>query len=119
LTFDPLLLKNLVFFFGHTLVNITLYCCLGWVYALLPEYTGREWKVNKVLVYSWNATLFFIMFAYFHHLYMDFVQPLPFQVAGQLASYFSAIPATVVTMFGVIAQLYHSKVKWGIVPVAF
>lgn len=119
LTFNPLLLKNLVFFFGHTLVNITLYCCLGWVYALLPEYTGREWKVNKVLVYSWNATLFFIMFAYFHHLYMDFVQPLPFQVAGQLASYFSAIPATVVTMFGVIAQLYHSKIKWGIVPVAF
>lgn len=119
LAFDNLLLKNLSFFFGHTLVNITLYCCLGWVYALLPEFTGREWKTNKVLVYSWNATFFFILFAYFHHLYMDFVQPLPFQFAGQIASFFSAIPATAITMFGVITQLYHSKIRWGIVPLMF
>ncbi|MBW7892360.1 MAG: cbb3-type cytochrome c oxidase subunit I [Chitinophagaceae bacterium] len=119
LAFDPLLLKNLIFFFGHTLVNITLYCCIGWVYALLPEYTGRPWKTDKIVVYSWNATFFFILFAYFHHLYMDFVQPVGFQYAGQIASYMSAIPATAITMFGVIAQLYHSKVKWGVIPLAF
>ncbi len=119
LTFDNLLVKNLIFFFGHTLVNITLYCCLGWVYALLPEYTHRDWKANKLLVYSWNATFFFILFAYFHHLYMDFVQPKPLQIAGQLASYFSAIPATAVTMFGVISQVYRSKIRWDIVPLAF
>lgn len=83
---------------------------------LLPEFTGREWKTNKLLVYAWNATFFFILFAYFHHLYMDFVQPLPFQYVGQILSYLSAIPATVVTMFGVISQLYHSKIKWSIIP---
>lgn len=119
LSFDALLLKNLAFFFGHTLVNITLYCCIGWVYALLPEFTGREWKTNKVLVYSWNATFVFILFAYFHHLYMDFAQPLALQYAGQFASYLSAIPATAITMFGVITQLYHSKIKWGIIPLTF
>ncbi|MBS1491054.1 MAG: cbb3-type cytochrome c oxidase subunit I [Bacteroidetes bacterium] len=119
LAFDPLLLKNLVFFFGHTLVNITMYCGVGWVYTLLPEFTGREWKVNKVLVYSWNATFFFILFAYFHHLYMDFVQPLPFQYAGQIASYLSTVPATAITMFGVIVQFYHSRVKWSIIPITF
>lgn len=119
ISFDTLLLKNMTFFFGNTLMNITLYCGVGWVYALLPEFTGREWKTNKLLVYSWNATFFFILFSYFHHLYMDFVQPLPMQYAGQLASYLSAIPATVVTMFGVILQLYHSKIKWGIIPLMF
>lgn len=119
LSFNPLLLKNMTFFFGHTLVNITMYCGVGWVYALLPEYTGREWKLNKLIVYSWNATFFFILFAYFHHLYMDFVQPLPFQYAGQIASYLSAVPATAVTMFSIIAQLYHSKVKWGVIPLMF
>lgn len=119
LTFDPLLLKNMGFFFGHTLVNITLYCCVGWVYALLPEFTGRKWKTDKVLVYAWNATFLFILFAYFHHLYMDFVQPLPYQYAGQIASYLSAVPSTAITMFGVIVQLYHSKIKWGIIPLTF
>ena len=119
LAFDPLLLKNLVFFFGHTLVNVTMYLGVAWVYALLPEYTKREWGVNKVVVLSWNGTFIFIMFAYFHHLYMDFAQPLGLHYAGQLASYFSAIPATVVTMFGVIVQFYHSKMKWSIIPMTF
>lgn len=119
LSFDPLLMKNMVMFFGHTLVNITMYCCVGWVYALLPEFTGRAWKMNKVLVYSWNATFFFILFAYFHHLYMDFAQPRSMQYIGQFISYGSAVPATAITMFSVIAQLYHSKIKWNIIPLAF
>ena len=119
LSFDPLLLKNMTFFFIHTLVNITLYLSVGLVYALLPEFTARVWKTNKVQVYAWNATFFLILFAYFHHLYMDFAQPLAMQYAGQIASYLSAIPATAITMFGVIIQLYHSKIKWGIIPLMF
>lgn len=119
LSFNVLLLKNMVMFFGHIIVNITMYCAVGWVYALLPEFTGREWKTDKVLVASWDATLLFITFAYFHHLYMDFAQPSSLQYLGQIISYFSAIPATAITMFGVIAQLYHSKIKWGIVPLLF
>ncbi|MCO5287507.1 MAG: cbb3-type cytochrome c oxidase subunit I [Chitinophagaceae bacterium] len=116
LAFNPLLMKNLTFFFGHMLVNVTLYCGVGWVYALMPEFTKREWKVDKVVVYSWNATFFFIVFAYLHHLYMDFAQPRSMQYIGQIFSYMSAVPATAVTMFGIIAQVYHSKMKWSIFP---
>ena len=50
---------------------------------------------------------------------MDFVQPLTLQYLGQFASYFSSIPATAVTMFGVIGQFYRSKVRWSIVPTMF
>ena len=116
LIFDPLLLKNMTFFYGHSLMNITFYFGVGWIYALLPEFSGREWKIDKFVVYAWNATFFFILFSYFHHLYMDFVQPLPFQFAGQIFSYLSAIPATAVTMFGIIFQVYHSKIRWSIIP---
>jgi len=119
LTFNALILKNLVFLFGHTLVNITLYIGVGWVYELLPEYTKRPWKTNKIIVYSWNLTFILVLFAFFHHMYMDFAQPIAFQFAGQLASYLSAVPATVVTMFGVIAQFYHSDIKWKITPLCF
>lgn len=119
LTFDALLMKNMVMFFGHTIANITLYSCVGWVYTLLPEFTGRPWKVDRILVLAWNATFFFITLAFFHHLYYDFSQPIALHYVGQLASYLSAIPATVVTMFGVIAQLYRSKIKWSVVPLTF
>lgn len=118
LQFDALLMKNAVFLFGHTLVNITMYCGVAAVYELLPAYTGRPWKTNSIVALSWNAVLALVLFAFFHHLYMDFVQPVAVQYLGQITSYLSAVPATVVTAFGVMTQVYRSGMRWSFVPLA-
>lgn len=117
--YDPLLMKNMVFLFGHTIVNITMYLGIAAVYEVLPRFSGRSWPSNKIVVLSWNLALIFVLFAYFHHLYMDFVQPESFQYLGQIASYASSVPATVVTVFGVIGQVLHSGLKWRFIPIAF
>jgi cytochrome c oxidase subunit I len=119
LTLDALLLKNMVFLWGHTLVNITMYLGLAMVYELLPKYTAKPWKTNAVVAISWNTVLFLVLFAFFHHLYMDFAQPVSLQYIGQVASYLSAVPATVVTVFGVIGQVYRSGIQWRFVPLCF
>lgn len=117
--FDPLLLKNGMFMFGHTIVNVAMYCGICAVYVVMPTFTGRPWKVTRTVAVAWNATLLFILFAYFHHLYMDFAQPLGLQFVGQFASYASAVPATAVTVFGLGAQLHRSGIRWSFVPAAF
>jgi cytochrome c oxidase subunit I len=117
--FDPLLLKNMVFLWGHTLVNITMYIGLAIVYELLPKFTGRPWKTDVVVAVAWNAVLFLVLLAFLHHLYMDFAQPNALQYVGQIASYLSAIPATAVTVFGVISQVYRSGLRWQFVPLCF
>lgn len=116
LRFDALLMKNAVFLFGHTLVNITMYCGVAVVYELLPEFSGRPWKTNSLVALSWNAVLALVLLAFFHHLYMDFAQPVALQYFGQIASYLSAVPATVVTIFGVMAQVHRSGMRWSFVP---
>lgn len=116
---DALVLKNGMLMFGHTIVNVAMYCGICVIYELLPRYTGRPWKVTPVVAVAWNVTLLFILFAYFHHLYMDFVQPVALHFAGQIASYGSAIPATAVTVFGLGAQLHRSGLRWSFVPAAF
>ena len=118
LALDPLLLKNMVFLWGHTLVNITMYLGVAMVYELLPKYTGRPWKTNAVVAIAWNAVLFLVLLAFFHHLYMDFAQPRSLQYIGQVTSYLSAVPATVVTVFGVIGQVYRSEMRWRFVPLS-
>ncbi|HZD51971.1 MAG TPA: cbb3-type cytochrome c oxidase subunit I [Woeseiaceae bacterium] len=117
--FDPLLMKNMVFLFGHTVVNVTMYLGIAAVYELMPEYSGRSWPTNRAVVLSWNAALILVIFAYLHHQYMDFVQPASFQYLGQIASYGSAVPATVITVFGLIAQIYRSGLRWDFVPLTF
>ena len=52
------------------------------------------------------------MFAYLHHLYMDFAQPQWLQVAGQLSSYLISVPAAVVTIFSTLALVYGSNMRW-------
>lgn len=113
-TNDALLMKNLTFFFGHLLVNLSLYLAVGVLYDVFPQYTGRPWKTNKIVAISWNAVLAIVLFAYFHHLYMDFVQPRAFQYLGQIASYSSSIPSAVVTVFGAVMLVYRAPIKWNL-----
>ncbi len=119
LNLDPLIIKNMIFIWGHTLVNITMYMGIAVFYELMPEFTGRPWKSNKYVTLAWNATFFIVLLAVFHHLYMDFVQPLPFHITGQTFSYFATVPSTVVTVMGFIAQIYRSGIKWSFVPLSF
>lgn len=116
--FDALLMKNLIFLFGHSVVNISMYLALGLVYEILPRHTHRPWGTNRLVALAWNATLFLVVFAYLHHFYMDFAQPTWLRVAGQIASYLTALPATVVTLFGAVGQVYRADLRWRFVPLA-
>lgn len=109
---DALLMKNLLFLFGHILVNITMYMGVGLVYELLPEYAGRPWKNSRWVAVAWNLVLVLIIVAYFHHLYMDFAQYTIVQLIGQIASYGVAIPSAVVSVYGALALVWRAKMRW-------
>ncbi|MBI2186761.1 MAG: cbb3-type cytochrome c oxidase subunit I [Acidobacteria bacterium] len=116
---DALLMKNLTFLFGHTLVNLAMYLALAAVYDALPAYAGRPWKANKIVAISWNSVLLIVLLAYFHHLYMDFVQPGTLQYIGQIASYAASLPAAIVTIFGALLLVYHAPMRWTLASVLF
>ena len=111
-TNDALLMKNLTFYFGHMLVNVTMYFGVAMVYEVMPSYAGRPWKTNGLVVGAWNLTLLLVSFAYFHHLYMDFAQPQWLQVFGQISSYLISIPAAVVTIFSTLVLVYGADMRW-------
>lgn len=107
---DALLMKNLTYFFGHTLANEMLYLGLAILYELFSEISGQpKWKTTWYVALAWNFTLIFILTAFFHHLYMDFVQPEGFQIIGQIASYSASLPAAGVTVFSVIVSVFRKK----------
>ncbi len=109
---DPLWAKNLTYEFGHTFANLTIYMAIAFVYVALPRYAHREWHTSPVLALAWWGTLAFVATAYFHHLYMDFVQPRGFQYLGEVASYLAAFPPAVVTIFGGALLVYRSNMRW-------
>ncbi|HET7212825.1 MAG TPA: cbb3-type cytochrome c oxidase subunit I [Terriglobia bacterium] len=109
---NPLLMKNLTFFYAHLLVLASMYLGVAIVYDQLPTFNNREWKTDKIIVLAWNAVLVMVSIGFFHQLYMDIVHPRTLQVMGQAISYFSAVPAAVISIFDGLLLVYGSRMRW-------
>lgn len=117
---DALLMKNLTYFFGHTIANEMLYLGLAVIYELFSVVGGKpKWKTTWYVALAWNLSLIFILTAFFHHLYMDFVQPEGLQIVGQLASYLASLPAAGVTVFSIFIAVYRTNIKWSLTNLLF
>lgn len=110
---DPLLGKNMIYFFGHVFINATIYMSVIAVYEIIPVYTGRPWKANKPFLLAWTCSTIFVLIVYPHHLLMDFAMPTWMEIMGQIISYLSGIPVLLVTAFGALTYVYRSGIKWG------
>jgi cytochrome c oxidase subunit 1 len=109
---DPLLAKNMIYFFGHVFINASIYMAVIAVYEIIPEYTGRPWKTSRIFALAWTAILLMVMSVYPHHLMQDTVMPGWMLAMGQIVSYASGIPVLVVTAFSLLLNLRHSGIKW-------
>ncbi|HKT10828.1 MAG TPA: cbb3-type cytochrome c oxidase subunit I [Terriglobia bacterium] len=109
---NPLLMKNLTFFYGHLLVLASMYLGVAIVYDQLPTFNNREWKTNKIIVIAWNSVLVMVLMGFFDQLYMDIVHPRMPQVMGQATAYFSAVPAAVISIFDGLLLVYGSRMRW-------
>ncbi|MCB0869945.1 MAG: cbb3-type cytochrome c oxidase subunit I [Solirubrobacterales bacterium] len=114
---DALWAKNLTYFFGHTIANLIIYLAVGMVYVLVPLYAGRQWKLSKPMAIGWLFTIAFVMTAYSHHLYMDFVQPGAPQMISLVASSAAAIPVAVVTIYSGMMLIWGSRFRWTLTSV--
>jgi cytochrome c oxidase subunit I len=109
---DALVAKNLVYFFGHSIANLTIYLAAAVIYVLVPRYAGRPYETTKVFVAGWTGSLVFIATAYSHHLYMDFVQPVWADVISEVASYGALLPVAVITIYSMTMLIWGSSFHW-------
>ncbi|WP_296808536.1 cbb3-type cytochrome c oxidase subunit I [Thiocapsa sp.] len=109
---DALLMKNLIFFFGHVFINATIYSAVIAVYEILPLYARRPWRVSRPFLAAWLAVTLMVLAVYPHHLLMDFAMPPWMAIMGQIVSYASGIPVLVMTAFGGLMLVYRSGIRW-------
>ncbi|NMF91037.1 cbb3-type cytochrome c oxidase subunit I [Aromatoleum petrolei] len=111
-TIDALLAKGMIYFFGHVFINATIYMAVIAVYEILPRYTQRPWKSNKVFLASWTASTLMVLFIFPHHLLMDFAFPKWMLIMGHIIGYLNTVPILVVTGYGALMIVYRSGIRW-------
>lgn len=111
-TIDAMLAKGMIYFFGHVFINATIYMAVIAVYEILPRYTQRPWKANKVFLASWSASTLMVMFIFPHHLLMDFAFPQWMLIMGHIIGYLNTVPILVVTGYGALMIVFRSGIRW-------
>jgi cytochrome c oxidase subunit 1 len=109
---DALLIKNLIYFFGHTFINAAIYMAVIAVYELLPRYTGRPWELSRPTLWAWAASTVMVLIVYPHHLLMDYVMPHWMLAMGQVVSYTAGLPVFAVTVHGALTNVHRSGIRW-------
>lgn len=112
IVFNALLMKNLIFFFGHVFINATIYMAVIGIYELVPRYSGRPWNISRPFLAAWAAVTLLVLAVYPHHLLMDYAMPKWAATLGQVASYVSGIPVLLVTVYGALVNIHRSGLKW-------
>ena len=109
---NALLVKNLIFLFGHMFVNASIYMAVIAVYELLPRYSGRPYPISRAFLWSWASSLVMVLIVYPHHLMMDYVMPHWMLVMGQIIYYCAGLPVFTVTVYGALTNVYRSGMRW-------
>ena len=106
------MVKNLIYWFGHMIINATIYMGVIAVYELLPRYTGKPYGISRPFLWSWAVSTVFVIIVFPHHLLMDYAEPRWMLVMGQIISYAAGFPVFLVTAYGVLTNIHRSGLRW-------
>ncbi len=109
---NALVVKTLIFWFGHMYINATIYMGVIAVYELLPRYSGKPYPISRPFLWSWASSTLFVIVVFPHHLMMDFAEPRWLVVMGQVVSWGAGFPVFLVTMYGALTNIYRSDMRW-------
>jgi cytochrome c oxidase subunit 1 len=72
ITVDPLLAKNVLWWFGHPVVYLLLFPAVAVYYYLIPKYAGRPLVAGNVIAIAWTIAVIANVLVWAHHVYLDY-----------------------------------------------
>ena len=68
---DPLLAKNILWWFGHPVVYLLLFPAVAVYYHLVPKFAGRPLVAGNVVSVAWIIAALANVLVWAHHVYLD------------------------------------------------
>jgi cytochrome c oxidase subunit 1 len=69
---DPLLAKNVLWWFGHPVVYLLLFPAVAVYYYLIPKYAGRRLVAGNIIAVAWTIAVLANVLVWAHHVYLDY-----------------------------------------------
>jgi cytochrome c oxidase subunit 1 len=113
-TVDPLLAKNVLWFFGHPVVYLLLFPTVALYYLLIPRYAGRGLVSGNVIAVGWAIAVIANVIVWAHHIYVDYPEGSP-QAALNVVMEPLTLSVTIVSalsLYSLFFTMYRSRFAW-------
>ena len=113
-TVDPLLAKNILWWFGHPVVYLLLFPAAAIYYWLVPRYAGRQLVAGNVIAVAWTIAVIANVFVFAHHVYLDYPQntiQAGVNTAMQPITYALVLPSAL-SLYSLGFTIYRSDFRW-------
>ncbi len=111
---DPLLAKNVLWWFGHPVVYLLLFPAVAVYYLLVPRFAGRALVAGNVITVGWTIAIIANVIVWAHHVYIDYPVNSP-QAAIDTAMQPLTFALTIVSalsLYSLFFTIYKSKYVW-------
>ncbi len=117
---DPLLAKNVLWFFGHPVVYLLLFPAVAVAYHLVAEDTRRPIAAGPFVGFAWALALVVNISIWAHHVYIDFPNGTSQAVINTIAEplTFSVTLPSVVSIVAIVVTFMAGSPRWGL-PMKF
>jgi cytochrome c oxidase subunit 1 len=113
-TVDPLLAKNILWFFGHPVVYLLLFPAVAVYYLLIPRYAKRPLVAANVVALSWVLAVVVNVAVWAHHIYIDYPSgsaQAAINTAMQPLTFAITIPSAL-SLYSLFMTIYRSRFEW-------
>ena len=111
---DPLLAKNVLWFFGHPVVYLLLFPSVAIYYLLVPRYAARPMVSGNVIAIAWAIAVTVNVMIWAHHIYLDYPSGSP-QAALNVTMEpltFSITIVSALSLYSLFFTIFRSRYTW-------
>ena len=113
-TVDPLLAKNVLWFFGHPVVYLLLFPTVAVYYLLIPRYAGRALVAGNIITIGWAIAVTANVIVWAHHIYIDYPSGSPQAALNTVMQplTFSVTIVSALSLYSLFFTIYRSRFVW-------
>ena len=111
---DPLLAKNILWWFGHPVVYLLLFPAVATYYFLIPRYAGRQLVAGNVIAVAWTVAVIANVLVWAHHIYLDYpAGSVQAQINTAMQPItFSLVLPSALSLYSLAFTIYRSRFRW-------
>ena len=110
---DPLLAKNVLWWFGHPVVYLLLFPAVAIYYLLVPRYAKRPLVAGNVIALGWTIAVIANVTVWAHHLYLDYPDGIQAAInTGMEPITFALTIVSALSLYSLFFTIYRSRWTW-------